>query len=144
MHFILFKKKKKDRIKGDNIELNVLAYSETESSTFYNEVVDDFNAFAEENDINVRLKITIHTNQDSFEAFANSVESLLKKRINKYDLYYFDNGYTIKYGPYLLDIKDYISDDIIDMHDSRVVDYTCRYENKLIGLVIKTKIIFLL
>ena len=80
------------------------------------------------------MNINVHVNQDSFEAFANSVEALLKKGLNKYDLYYYDNGYTAQYGAYLLDLKDYTKD-IIGIHDQKIVELTCGYDNKLVGVV---------
>jgi len=118
----------------DNIVLNVLAYSETEDNNNYVGSVNDFNEYAKKNNINIRLNINVHANQDSFEAFANSVEALLKKRLNKYDLYYFDNGYTVRYGQYLLDLNEYTKD-IIGMHDQKIVDFTCKYDDKLVGIV---------
>jgi len=128
-------KKKKGGVRGEeNIVLNVIAYSETEDNNNYVGSVNDFNEYAEKNGINVRLDITVHANQDSFEAFANSVEALLKKGLNKYDLYFYDNGYTARYGEYLLDLKDYTKD-IIGMHDQKIVDFTCRYDDKLVGVV---------
>jgi len=121
-------------VKGEeNIVLNVLAYSESETDNNYVGSVDDFNEYAEKNNINIRLNINVHANQNSFEAFANSVETLLKKKLNRYDLYYFDNGYTVRYGPYLLDLKEYTKD-IIGMHDQKIVDFTCRYDDKLVGI----------
>ncbi|ORY31687.1 hypothetical protein LY90DRAFT_76374 [Neocallimastix californiae] len=62
------------------------------------------------------------------------IESLLKKS-SKYDLYFYDNAYTQTYGPYLLDLKQYLPKEHIDIYNSELLSQSCEYENKLVGLV---------
>jgi len=100
-------------------------------------MVNDFNEYAEEQNLNVTLTVTIFTEADlkNFEAFANAVETLLAKKSRKYDLYYYDNAYTVKYGPHLLDLKRYLSKDQISMYNRNIIEMSCIYEDKLVGLV---------
>eukprot|EP00833_Pecoramyces_ruminatium_P001529 jgi/Orpsp1_1/1175561/evm.model.c7180000054357.1 len=62
------------------------------------------------------------------------VESLLIKKKDKYDLFFYDNAFTQKYGNYLLDLNDYLSKEDIEIYDSKLISEICTYENKLVGL----------
>eukprot|EP00833_Pecoramyces_ruminatium_P000322 jgi/Orpsp1_1/1174354/evm.model.c7180000049786.1 len=99
-------------------------------------MVKDFNEYSEKNNLNITLNVNIYTSLDmkSFEDFADNVESLLRKKTNKYDIYYFDNAYTIKYGPHLLDLKNYLPEEHIKMFNSEIIEKSCLYEDKLVGL----------
>jgi len=72
---------------------------------------------------------------DSFEAYGSQVEQILKKKNNKYDMFYYDNGYTQKYGPYLLDLKKYLPKEHIDIYDPKILEMACKYDEALVGLV---------
>ncbi|OUM60635.1 hypothetical protein PIROE2DRAFT_13540, partial [Piromyces sp. E2] len=125
-----------DEVKGENIVLNAVAYSDNEHNEIYSSIINDFNEYSEENNLNITININVHTNADytNFESFANSVESLLLKKTNKYDIYYYDNAYTVKYGPHLLDLKKHLPKEHIEMYNADVLEKTCVYENKLVGL----------
>jgi len=100
-------------------------------------MINDFNEYSEKNNLNITISINIHTNMDNknFESFVDNVESLLNKKTNKYDIYYYDNAYTVKYGPYLLDLEKYLPKEHIEMYNSDIIEKTCVYEDKLVGLV---------
>ncbi|ORX83229.1 periplasmic binding protein-like II [Anaeromyces robustus] len=121
---------------GEDIKLNVVAYADTEYNDIYSSMIEDFNDYAKENHLNITAKINIHTNADNkdFESFANTVESLLKKKANKYDIYFYDNAYTVKYGPYLLNLKDHLSEELIKIYNKDLIEKTCTYEDKIIGI----------
>ncbi|ORX83230.1 hypothetical protein BCR32DRAFT_152291 [Anaeromyces robustus] len=119
-----------------NIILNAVAYADSEYNEIYSAMVNDFNEYAQNNNLKIKIKINVYTNANNknFEFFATSIESLLIKRLNKYDIYYFDNGYTQKYGPYLLDLKEYLSEDHINMYNKEIVEKSCTYNDKIVGL----------
>jgi len=102
-------------------------------------MAEDFNKYAEENNLDIAIDMKIFTSYSNFtdqKSFAIAVEQLLKKKNNKYDLYYFDNAYTPKYGKYLLNLKDYLQEDHINMFEQNLLKETCVYDNKIVGLVI--------
>ena len=69
--------------------------------------------------------------------YGSVVESFLKnKKKNNYDIIFYDNIYTTKFGSYLLNLKDYLNETHIKFYDSRVINQTCTYKDRLVGLVI--------
>jgi len=64
------------------------------------------------------------------------IETLVKKaKKNKYHFYFYDSTYISNYGPYLLDLSQYLPKDHIDIYNSDILSYTCYYKDKLVGLV---------
>jgi len=101
-------------------------------------MADDFNKYAEEKQWDISINMVIYKSYENFtnqESFATAVDQLLKKKSNKYDLYYYDNAYTPQYGKYLLDLRKYLPKEYIDMYQPKLIEKTCEYENKLVGLV---------
>jgi len=106
---------------------------------------NDFNNYSEINNLNITLEFEIlkyDKPTDSYVFFKQFIESSLKKSTNKnnnkaYDIYFYDNKYLNIYGPYLLDLKDLIPKDYIEMHDPRVIKEICTYnDTALVGFVI--------
>jgi len=101
-------------------------------------VVNEFNQYAKDHNLNISFNLNLLTATNTTNTLSNyitTVESLMEKKNNKYDLYFFDNSYTTHYGEYLLDLSKYISKDYVDMFDPKVISLTCLYENKLVSLV---------
>ena len=63
------------------------------------------------------------------------MEAFLNKKHTKYDLYIYENSFLSEYSPYLLDLTEYISKDILDMYDPKIISELCMFDDKLIGLV---------
>ena len=104
-----------DEVYSNKIVLNTVAYADNAENTLYSRMADDFNKYAEENNLDIAINMKTFTSYSNFtdqKSFAIAVEQLLKKKNNKYDLYYFDNAYTPKYGKYLLNLKDYLQEDL--------------------------------
>eukprot|EP00833_Pecoramyces_ruminatium_P004175 jgi/Orpsp1_1/1178207/evm.model.c7180000064420.1 len=72
------------------------------------------------------------------------IESLLKKRNNKYDIYFYDNMYAKRYCPYLLDLKKKLPRDHLMMYDEHIISEICGCQDKIVGLpaVIATNALF--
>jgi len=126
----------KNEVYGEESEktvINAIGYSDEEEPV-YLKIADDFNKYAEENNIDIYINMKVVQKSDSFEAFGSQVEQTLKKKNNKYDIYYYDNGYTQKYGPYLLNLKKYLSKDHIGIYDPKILEMACEYDDALVGL----------
>ena len=76
------------------------------------------------------------------EDYESTIELLFSKKSDKYDLYYFDNIFSNKFGPYLLDLREYLSESHINLYDNEITSQTCYYNDKLVGLVITFYIVF--
>jgi len=101
-------------------------------------MVNDFNNYAKEKKLNITLNLKTFVSFLNFtnqESFGTAVEHLLNKKNNKYDLYYYDNAYTPKYGKYLLNLRKYLPKEHIEMYQPKLLEETCEYEDKLVGLV---------
>jgi len=67
--------------------------------------------------------------------YSNLVDSLLKKKTIKYDLFFYYGSFNNVYGPNLVDLKTLLSEEHLNMYDSGVIRNSCTYENKIIGMV---------
>jgi len=89
--------------------------------------------------MNITVNLTLLTRMNttySIESFGSLIESLLIKKSKKYDIFFYDNAYTYKFGTYLVDLKPYFSMDFFDSFNTQILQQTCSYKNKLVGLVI--------
>jgi len=120
------------------VDINVLFFSFDDSQSMYETLLNKYNA-------NNQLNVTVHVEMlkyekstDSLTYFKPLVESLLKKSDThkKYDIYFYDNKYTDIYGQYLLDLKDNLPQELINMYSANTINRTCTYKDKLVGLVI--------
>ena len=130
--------------------INVLTFSIKDIGDMGNELKIEFDKYAEKNNLNVTINVEIMNYENptsSYEKFKLLVESSLKKSNNihnisneenatKFDLYFFDTRFTNLYGPYLLNLKDYIPKEFIEMYNSDIIEKTSFYNNELVGLVI--------
>jgi len=114
-----------------------LAYISSESDP-YSFLVDKFNEYSEANNLDVTIKLTLVSKNNftsSDEDYPSTVEALLKKKLFTYDLYFYDNAYSAKYGEYLINLYDYLSPEHIEMYHSDILSNSCIYNDKLVGLV---------
>ena len=130
--------------------INVLTFSIKDIGDMGNELKIEFDKYAEKNNLNITINVEIMNYENptsSYEKFKLLVESSLKKSNNihnisneenatKFDLYFFDTRFTNLYGPYLLNLKDYIPKEFIEMYNSDIIEKTSFYNNELVGLVI--------
>jgi len=128
----------------------VLTFSIKDIGDMGNELKIEFDKYAEKNNLNITINVEIMNYENptsSYEKFKLLVESSLKKSNNihnisneenatKFDLYFFDTRFTNLYGPYLLNLKDYIPKEFIEMYNSDIIEKTSFYNNELVGLVI--------
>ena len=88
-------------------------------------------------DITIKLNLlTSYNSTFSLSNFGTMIESLFKNKKNKYDLYFYDNLYTPRYGHYLLDLRELISKEVLNLYDKAIISKTCMYKDRLVGIVI--------
>jgi len=69
------------------------------------------------------------------DSYENFLKNNYMKNNTLYDMYIYDFKDTNIFGPYLLDLKNNLPEEYIDMYDSRIVKTSCFYEEELVGLV---------
>jgi len=93
----------KNVVYGNNIDLNIIAYAVDPNNQPYTSMINDFNRYSKKKDLNITLHLNIYTNSNSsnnVNDYGTMVESLLKKRTKKYELYIYDNAFTKIYAIY--------------------------------------------
>jgi len=116
--------------------LKAIALSYYEAEEF--SIVKQFNNFAKENGIDIRVKVDIcsQTNSSLFvDDYGSEIEFLMKRKSNKYDIIFYDVMYSPRYAPYFLDLSQYLPKDHMALYSSTVANQTCTYEGKWVGLV---------
>ena len=109
----------------------------------YSPLVDEFNAYAKVMgiDINVKLELIIKNKTAAVtDEFVSIMDTILNKKSTKYDIFFYDNIYTIRYSQDLIDLKNYLEKEHIDMYPNALKSEAFSYNNKLIGLVIYIRI----
>jgi len=113
-----------------------MAYSDY--SHFYNIFYEEFSKYAKTNNIEIDIKLNTLSNSNS-TVTADSVKTLLRtlyaREDIKYDLFFFDNQDIKDLDNYLLDLRNEISEDRIELYDPDILSLTCNTNNKLVGLV---------
>eukprot|EP00833_Pecoramyces_ruminatium_P007996 jgi/Orpsp1_1/1182028/evm.model.c7180000079572.2 len=120
--------KLENRFSEETIELSACAYSIESTGDTFKLYVNGFNNYAKKNNIDVKVNLNLISNTNftySIDNYNEMVESLLKKKSNKYDIYFYDYSYSFKYCPYLLDLQNGIPKSHIDMYDKHILDLSC-------------------
>eukprot|EP00833_Pecoramyces_ruminatium_P013756 jgi/Orpsp1_1/1187788/evm.model.d7180000060183.1 len=98
---------------------------------------NEFNKYAKNNNLDITLKLTALT-LSSTTSYINNynsmIETLLKKHSKKYDIFFYYGSYTTKYGPYFVDLEQYLSKEHIEKFDSNTLNKICIYNNKVVSL----------
>jgi len=66
--------------------------------------------------------------------YASTVDLLLQKKSNKYDIYIYNFIFSQKYGPYLMDLKELLTEEEINQYNPKYLS-SSYYDNKLVGIV---------
>ena len=70
------------------------------------------------------------------ESYGTTIDSLLLKKKQKYDVYFFFSTYTKKYASSLLNLEDYLPEESINAFDETVLKEGCSSnDGKLVALV---------
>jgi len=112
----------------------------------YTPLIKEFNDYAIEKGIDIRINMELLTSNNSTiqpDAYASAIDLLLKRKSDKYDIFFFDNVDTVRYSPYFIDLKDYLKEEHIAMYPEALKSEAFSYNNKLVGLVIYIKIYFI-
>jgi len=118
--------------------LNIIAYTIEGNGPMLSAYVDDFNQYTKENDIDIQAELNLMTINTVSNSLGNSylmIEQLLKKKNNKYDIYFYDVSYGNQYSPYLIDLKEVLPEEHINMYNKYILTEICTNNDKLIGLV---------
>jgi len=97
----------------------------------------EFNNYAIREGLDIQLKFflfSIENTTNQWDSFDSAIHTLLQQKKQKYDIFIYDPLYTRRYSPHLVNLKEYLSKDHLDMYlgDSEKLGV---YKNKWVGLV---------
>ncbi|ORX52872.1 hypothetical protein BCR32DRAFT_288114 [Anaeromyces robustus] len=127
-----------DNSLGRNITLNAVAYTFGSDDQLYSSFLKKFNDYSKKNNLNIEINLNLISPVNSstiIKDYGSMIETVMKKTTNlKYHIYFYDNLYISKYGPYLLNIENYLPKEHIDMYDAKILNSVCKYKDELVGL----------
>jgi len=120
------------------IDLNAIAFTYDVDVQVYTYLVKNFNNYSKENnlDINIHLNLITPANSTTeINDYGNFLESLLIKKTLKYDLIFYDNIYSFRYGAHLINLYDILPKEHINMYNPQITSQSCAYQDEIVGLV---------
>ncbi|KAL6605284.1 periplasmic binding protein-like II [Neocallimastix sp. 'constans'] len=117
--------------------INALAFSVIEKTQIYTYLINNFNDYSIKNNLNITINLNLFTPKNSTvhsDEFFSVIDSFLKRRSNKYDIYFYDNIYTPKFEPNFLDLNKLLPKEHINLYKSVENYESYSYNNKLVGL----------
>ncbi|ORX81334.1 periplasmic binding protein-like II, partial [Anaeromyces robustus] len=120
-----------------SVVLNALAFTENEDVQIYTYVVNDFNNYSKNANLNITINLNLlspaNSTADTVDFFS-LMDSYLQKKSTRYDIYFYDLIYTTEFEHYFLNLKEWIPQDHIDMFPYAEKSESFFYNNKLVGL----------
>jgi ABC-type glycerol-3-phosphate transport system substrate-binding protein len=123
---------------GEALEINAITSAENGGVYAYNELIDSFNKYSRNNNLDITIKLNLLSKENSTAGvteYESTIEHLLKKqKSEKYDIIYYDNIFSRKFAPYLVDLTEYLPQEHIDLYQNEITKQTSYYNDKLIGI----------
>lgn len=122
---------------GNAITINAVAFSFNGGGKLYKPMLDLFNQYSVDNKLDITVKLDLYTAENS-TSLVTDYESMLDSIVksDKYDIYFYDNIYSAKFGKYLLNLKEWLSEEHLNLYTQGVASQSCVYKDKLVGLPI--------
>ncbi|KAL6598019.1 periplasmic binding protein-like II [Neocallimastix sp. 'constans'] len=120
------------------INLNILILSyEINSTQFYNDIINYFNTYSNNNKLNISLNFDLYTpnnNTINNNLYYQEVYSLLKQKSSKYDLFLYNSIYISLFGNYFEDLDRHIPNYLKKLYYNNPAINSCLYKKILIGM----------
>lgn len=101
--------------------------------------VEEFKTFSKKHNLNITFNLNLLTSENftvgvkDYEFF---LDNLIQRKSTKYDIYFFDNIFTFKYGPSFENLEKYISKEEMNLFNYNIIKNTCMYNGNWVALVI--------
>jgi len=121
------------------IQITALGYSYSEDSQFYTYLIDKFNKYSKENDLDIEVQFVYLSSVNVtgyYKDYYSFLEALFKKNDDRYDIYFYEASNIFNYDKYLIDLNELISEENLNMFDPDIIHDMCTENGRLIGLVI--------
>jgi len=121
------------------IQLTALGYSYSEDSQFYTSLIDKFNKYSKDNDLDIEVQLVYLSSVNVtgyYKDYDSFLEALFKKKDDRYDIYFYETTDIFNYDKYMIDLNEFISEENLNIFDPEIIHDMCTENGKLIGLVI--------
>jgi len=121
------------------IQLTALGYSYSEDSQFYTSLIDKFNKYSKDNDLDIEVQLVYLSSVNVtgyYKDYDSFLEALFKKKDDRYDIYFYETTDIFNYDKYMIDLNEFISEENLNMFDQKIIQDFCTENGKLVGLVI--------
>jgi len=116
------------------VTMHGFVYMESE---IHKNMAKEFNEYIKTKGLDITLK-TNFENPDSSSGdpnhIANSLEDIINKKENGFDLYVTDTVYTGRFAEHFEDLTNYLDSSIIDLYKDGTATSTCYVDKRLVGL----------
>jgi len=123
----------------NSTNINALAFKYVDEKQILKPLITEFNKYAKDSKLDITISLDLFKSNNGTKFINNHgsiIESFLQEKDTTYDLIFYDNVYSPKLGPYLLNLKKWINKDLIEIYNSNITSQTCVYEDNLVGLPI--------
>jgi len=111
-----------------------------DGNSYHRPLIEGFNEYSKEKGLGINMELVVLTPLNStsdIENYGTTIESLLVKKSEKYDIYFFYAAYSKKYYNHFIDLRNYLPKESIEAFDEDIIKHQCTsYNNKLVGLPI--------
>ncbi|KAG4083812.1 periplasmic binding protein-like II [Neocallimastix lanati (nom. inval.)] len=122
-----------------SVVINAIAFTQNGGGTLYSPIINEFNQLSKDQNLDISIKLNLLSSGNSTTSSVNYEElldSIFKRKSKKYDLIFYDNIYTSKFEPYLLDLNNLLPEEHIKMYIPGVITQIGYHNNKLVGFPI--------
>jgi len=101
-------------------------------------MISEFNTFSKNNNLNITINLNLISGLNStstVNGYEETLESLLNRKSDKYDLIFYDNIYTPRIEPYFLDLNKLIPKEHINIYIPGVITQIGFHNDRLVGFV---------
>jgi len=116
-------------------------------NSYYKVISNAFNEYSREKGLGIEVKLKVltpETAESDRESYSSTIDTLLLKKSNKYDLYFYFSTYTKVYGNHFINLEDYLPKEYSDVFDEIILNKGCSSNGKLLALVIYIYILYLI
>ncbi|OUM64133.1 hypothetical protein PIROE2DRAFT_9171 [Piromyces sp. E2] len=123
------------KIYGISVNFAYFAYDEIFG--YFDGIINDFNNYSKENDLNItlnRVSFTYVNTTTSTNEYSTAIEYLLRSKSTKYDIFTMDTVYSPRFSKYVADLRLYISKELVEKYLQGNVSKNGIFEDKLVVL----------
>ncbi|KAL6608374.1 hypothetical protein U3516DRAFT_829296 [Neocallimastix sp. 'constans'] len=120
---------------GKTITFNALAFSYSEETEVYSILINGFNKYSKQNNLDIDIclnLLTLYNSSKEVKDYRSTLDFILRKDYERYDIIFYDLIYSSRFGSNLLDLKNIIPEEIKEYNPIFInsTDFSVLYYNE--------------